>query len=83
MGVKKDFHGKGIGKALLQAVERLCVEKDCDSLTVETLSPKHADKGYLQTYAFYTKEGFKPLFELYPYGPDYLMIYLRKGISLK
>jgi len=81
MGVKKDFHGKGIGKALLKAAEKLCIEKNCDSLTVETLSPKHADEGYLQTYAFYTKERFKPLFELHTYGPDHLMICLRKSIT--
>lgn len=27
------------------------------------------------------KEGFKPLFELHTYGPDFLMVYLNKSIS--
>jgi kynurenine formamidase len=50
-------------------------------MSVETLSPKENDSGYLKTFKFYTKEGFKPLFELNTYGPEYLMVYLTKVLS--
>lgn len=81
MGVKKDAHGKGIGKALMQSAERLCLEKNIYSLTVETLSPKENDSNYLNTFRFYVGAGFKPLFELHTYGPDYFMVYLHKPLS--
>jgi len=83
MGIQRDARGKGIGTALLQYAERLCQEKKIYSLTVETLSPKEEDSNYLHTFQFYMKRGFRPLFELHPYSPDYLMVYLNKIISPK
>jgi kynurenine formamidase/GNAT superfamily N-acetyltransferase len=81
MGVRRDSHNKGIGKALLRHAEIVCLERQVYSLSVETLSPKENDNHYLNTFKFYTKEGFKPLFELNTYGPEYLMVYLNKIIS--
>jgi len=81
MGVKKDWHHKGIGKALLSHAEMICREKNVYTLSVETLSPREKDKNYLKTFEFYLKEGFKPLFELNTYGPEYSMAYLNKVIS--
>lgn len=78
MAVAKTYHGQGIGKMLLQAAENYCIEKGIMSITVETLSPKHQDEHYLKTYQFYQAHGFKPLFELQPYGPDHSMCYLGK-----
>jgi len=81
MGIAKKYHRKGMGGALLKRVEKFCHEKHCQSLTVETLSPKEKDANYLNTYSFYTKAGFRPLFELHPDGPDFAMIYLQKIID--
>lgn len=81
MGVKRDWHNKGIGKALLNHAEMICKERQVYSLTVETLSPKENDSNYLKTLKFYLKGGFKPLFELNTYGPEYSMVYLNKIIS--
>ena len=81
MGVKRDWHHKGIGKALLRYAEMICIEREVYSLSVETLSPKENDQNYLRTFEFYLKEGFKPLFELHPYGPLYAMVYLNKTLS--
>lgn len=83
MGVKKQWHNKGIGTSLLRYAELICRELNVCSLSVETLSPKEGDKNYLQTLAFYLKEGFNPLFELNTYGPEYRMIYLNKILSPK
>jgi kynurenine formamidase len=81
LGVKKNWHNKGIGKSLLRHAEMICRGRNIYSLSVETLSAKEKDKNYLKTFAFYLKEGFKPLFELNTYGPEYLMTYLNKIIS--
>lgn len=83
MGVRRDWHHKGIGKALLRHAEAICFERQVYSISVETLSPKENDSGYLNTFKFYTKEGFKPLFELNTYSPEYLMVYLTKVLSPK
>lgn len=81
MGVRKDWHHKGVGKVLLHHAEAICLERHVYSMSVETLSPKENDNGYLNTFKFYTKAGFKPLFELNTYGPEYLMVYLNKILS--
>lgn len=81
MGVKRDWHHKGIGKALLNHVEMICINRQVHSLTVETLSAKENDSNYLKTLKFYLKEGFNPLFELNTYSPEYSMVYLNKIIS--
>lgn len=77
---QRDCHGQGLGKALLRQAEKVCKEKQIDSLSVEILSPKEKDANYLKTYDFYVKEGFKPLFELNTYSPEFLMIYMHKSI---
>ncbi len=61
---------------------KYCAENGCESITVETLSPKQNDPHYLKTYQFYEKSGFKPLFELSPYGPELLMCYMLKRIKV-
>ncbi len=81
MAVNRKYHGHNIGLELLQAAERYCAENGYDSITVETLSPKQSDPNYLKTYHFYEKNGFKPLFELSPYGPELLMCYMIKSIN--
>ncbi len=83
MAVNKAYHGKHIGKKLLQAAENCCHERGCSSLTVETLSPKQNDEHYLKTYSFYSKSGFKSLFEMYTYDPHNLMVYMQKTLSLE
>ncbi len=82
MGVKRGYHGKGIGTRLIELAERHCLENGFHTITVETLSPKHEDKHYQKTYHFYEKLGFLKLFELNTYTPDQLMVYMQKTISL-
>lgn len=82
MAVKKEYHGQGIGQALLKHAEAYCLEKQCTTMTVETLSPKEKDPNYTKTYSFYQQNGFKPLFELNTYGPDFKMVYLYKTIEV-
>lgn len=81
MAVKKEYHGQGIGCSLLKYAEVYCSEKQCASMTVETLSPAEKDPNYIKTYAFYLRNGFEPLFELNTYGLDFKMIYLYKKLG--
>lgn len=81
MAVKNEWHGKNIGSHLLMEAEKYCRSKNFQSMTVETLSPKQEDANNLKTYKFYEKCGFKPLFELKPYGPENLMVYMYKSID--
>ena len=80
MAVNKDQHGRSLGSELFRAAEDYCRERGCESMTVETLSPNQSDENYLKTYRFYEKCGFKPLFELRPYDPENLMVYMRKQL---
>jgi kynurenine formamidase/GNAT superfamily N-acetyltransferase len=82
MAVNKNLHRNKIGTKLIQSAVNYCLERKCHTITVETLSPKHNDPNYLLTYQFYEKCGFKPLFELRPYGPDHSMVYMQKVIAL-
>jgi len=81
MAVRKEYHGQGIGQAILKYAEAYCSKKQCASITVETLSPTEKDPNYIKTYAFYKQNGFEPLFELNTYGPDFKMVYLYKKLE--
>ncbi len=81
MAVRKEYHGQGIGCSLLKYAEDYCLKKQCISMTVETLSPTNNDSNYIKTYNFYQRNGFKPLFELNTYGPDFKMVYLYKKLG--
>jgi GNAT superfamily N-acetyltransferase len=81
MAVRKEYHGQGIGSALLKYAEDYFSKQQCASMTVETLSPTEKDPNYLKTYDFYLGNGFEPLFELNTYGPDFKMVYLYKKLN--
>lgn len=83
MGIERSFHGLGAGTLLLNHAVDYCRQMGCTSLTVETLSAKQQDENYLKTYQFYEKNGFIPLFDMYTYGPDNLMVYMIKWLSLR
>lgn len=78
MGVNRDCHGKNIGTKLFEKSEKYCGTRGCESMTVETLSQKESDANYLKTFKFYEKTGFKPLFELNTYSPEFAMVYMGK-----
>jgi len=70
-----------MGLALSKHAESFCLEKHCQSWTLETLSPKERDVRYLKTYDFYTHFGFQLLLELRPYSLDFAMVYLQKPLK--
>lgn len=80
LAVLREYQACGVGARLIKYAEEYSRERGCLSVTVETLSPKNADNNYLKTYSFYSKCGYKPLFELNTYGPDFLMVYMQKTL---
>jgi len=65
LGVKKAYHGKGIGQALFEEVKRYAKKKGYRFFTVKTLDPSRESEEYRQTRLFYEKIGFVKL-ETFP-----------------
>lgn len=59
MGIKKNYHRKGIGKELYKQIEKLAA-KTYDYIQVKTVDSGHY-KEYDQTVLFYKSLGFKEL----------------------
>lgn len=78
MAVLPDYHRQGIGRTMLEHVERFLASSDVEFLQVKTLSSSRPDEGYEKTRAFYLSYGFRPLEEFpdlwNPQNPALLMI---------
>jgi GNAT superfamily N-acetyltransferase len=64
MAVRPDRHRRGIGRALLAAVERDLRAAGVRLLEVHTLGPSYDDEHYARTREFYISQGFVPMHEL-------------------
>jgi len=66
MGVRRQEHRRGIGRALVAEAERWCRARGIRYFHVKTLGPSRPDPGgYDATRAFYQALGFIPLEELH------------------
>jgi len=63
MAVDRHWHRRGVGRALLRAVESDLRKEGVRFLQVKTLSDSHSDENYALTRRFYLAEGFTPLEE--------------------
>ena len=82
LGVHQASRSTGAGSALMNAAKLYCLDQGYQSITVETLSLKQNDPHYFETYQFYQKHGFKPLFEMHTHDRNNLMVYMQTQISL-
>jgi coenzyme F420-0:L-glutamate ligase / coenzyme F420-1:gamma-L-glutamate ligase len=64
MGVRRENHRRGIGRALVEAAESWCRAHRIRYFHVKTLGPSRSSRGYDATRAFYEALGFIPLEEL-------------------
>ena len=64
MGVRRERHRRGIGRALVEAAESWCRGHGIRYLQVKTLGPSAESSGYEATRAFYESVGFIALEEL-------------------
>jgi len=61
LGVRPEWHGRGMGRALLARVEAYLRDLGVEYLQVKTLAPSHPDPNYARTRRFYEAVGFRPL----------------------
>jgi GNAT superfamily N-acetyltransferase len=64
MAVDPGLHRRGIGRALVTALEAGLIADGCLLLQVKTRGPSRPDAGYERTRRFYTSLGFWPLEEM-------------------
>lgn len=77
MAVTRSLHRRGVGRALVEALERDLIADGVGLLQVKTLGPSHPDPGYVKTRQFYEAMGFARLEEnhdLWPANPCLIMI---------
>ena len=70
-------HRRGIGRALVAALEADLIPAGVELLQVKTLGPARPDAGYELTRRFYAGLGFRPLEEihgLWPQNPCLIMV---------
>ena len=70
MGVRREQHRRGIGRALVAAAQEWCRAHGIRYLHVKTLGPSRPSRGYAATRAFYEALGFIPLEELDGYWDE-------------
>ncbi len=63
MGIIQEYHRRGLGRQLIEAIEKDLRIKGFKFLTVKTLSESRPNKEYDLTRSFYFKNGFMPLEE--------------------
>ena len=64
IGMLKKFHRMGIGKILIEKIEKNLIEKGYKFLMVKTVSESLDNAAYAKTRLFYKKVGFLPLEEI-------------------
>ena len=63
MGILEKYHGKKLGRQLVEAAEKYLAEKNFKILSVKTLSENRVDENYARTRKFYLAMGFIPVEE--------------------
>jgi GNAT superfamily N-acetyltransferase len=77
MAVDPAVHRRGVGRAMVEALERDLARDSVRLLQVKTLGPSDPDEGYQKTRLFYQAMGFEPLEEitgLWPGNPSLIMV---------
>jgi coenzyme F420-0:L-glutamate ligase / coenzyme F420-1:gamma-L-glutamate ligase len=70
MGVLREHHRRGVGRALVATAEAWCRARGIRYLQVKTLGPSRSSRGYDATRAFYEAVGFVPLEELHGFWDE-------------
>ncbi|MGA3107904.1 MAG: GNAT family N-acetyltransferase [Candidatus Bathyarchaeia archaeon] len=82
IGVRPEIHRKGIGRALVSALEASLAQRGFRTLEVSTVAATIEDESYSRTRSFYRAVGFSDVqidMKWYPSGADRLL--LKKPLS--
>ena len=80
LGIKPEFHRRGIGTSLVNVATVRAQERGCSYLAVMTLSEWSDDEFYRQTRLFYQAFGFQPLIEFNETDPLNPMMWMIKPL---
>lgn len=79
MGVLPEFHGHGIGKALLERAETESRKRGRRYIMARTIGPSQNDPNYLKTFNFYLHNGYSMLVEYdFVWKGDYCAFMVKK-----
>jgi ribosomal protein S18 acetylase RimI-like enzyme len=81
IAVHREFHGRGIGTALVHHAEAVLRDQGVQFLQVKTMGPSRPNKEYARTLQFYLRAGFTPLEELHGLWPGIPCLMLIKSLS--
>ncbi len=70
MAIRPEFHGRGLGRALLKHAEGVLLSGSIEFVQVKTLGPSRPNAEYERTRGFYQHMGFQPLEENDLWGRD-------------
>jgi ribosomal protein S18 acetylase RimI-like enzyme len=70
MALRPEFHGHGVGRRLVEHVERVLADRPIEFLEVKTVGPSLPNAEYERTRGFYEHVGFRPLEENDLWGED-------------
>jgi GNAT superfamily N-acetyltransferase len=70
MALRPEFHGQGVGRRLVEHVERVLADRPIEFLEVKTVGPSLPNAEYERTRGFYEHVGFRPLEENDLWGED-------------
>jgi GNAT superfamily N-acetyltransferase len=82
MAVDPAVHRRGVGRALVAALEADLIADRVEFLQVKTLGPAHPDAGYRRTRQFYASAGFRPLEEIHGLWPENPCLIMIKALHL-
>jgi len=80
IAVDPDWHRRGVGAALIAALESELRADGCRMLQVKTLGPSFPDAGYTLTRAFYQAAGFVPVEEIHGLWGDIPCLLMIKAL---
>ena len=83
MAVAPAMHRRGIGRALVEALEADLIADGVELLQVKTLGPSLPDASYDQTRRFYLHMGFRPLEEIRGLWPGNPCLFMVKALDLR
>jgi len=82
MAVDQAVHRRGVGRAMVEALESDLARDRVRLLQVKTLGPSDPDPGYQRTRLFYQAMGFEPLEEITGLWPDNPSLIMVKTLAL-